>query len=182
MIQYRKSAKKEMAMHISPLQTSSNASSPKGKLEDIPPVFCWTKMGTEAGQSLDGILRRKELERRAGHGLFAWGIGNSLGVAAKLAQEETQDSEVEVLFTPMRSAAKQVDVAPSQVLLWLGYLGENGEQIRLPNHMVITSRGNLEQGAESAHITHLFVTDNTTLLFQKIWELLTLIELETLPA
>lgn len=133
-------------MHTSHLQPTLNASSPQGQLKSIPPVFCWTKMGTEAGQSLDGILRRKELERRAGHGLFAWGIGNSLGVAAKLAQEEAQDSEVEVLFTPMRSAAKQVDVAPSQVLLWLGYFGENGEQMRLPNHMLITSRGNLEQG------------------------------------
>lgn len=32
-------------------------------------------MGTEAGQTLETILRRTEFERTA----FAWGIGNSLG-------------------------------------------------------------------------------------------------------
>lgn len=118
----------------------------------IPPVFCWTKMGTEAGQPLETILRRKELERRAGGGMFAWGIGNSLGVTTKLAQQEMQCNEVDVLFTPMRSAAKLIDVAPSQVLLWLGYLNEDGEQARLPNHMVVTSRGSLAHaGGKRSH-------------------------------
>lgn len=109
-------------------------------------------MGTEAGQPLEAILRRKELERRAGGGLFAWGIGNSLGVNTKLAQQEMQRNEVDVLFTPMRSAAKHIDVEPSQVLIWLNYLNENGEPIRLPNHMVVTSRGNLAQaGGKRSH-------------------------------
>ena len=98
-------------------------------------------MGTEAGQPLEDILRRKELERRVGGGLFAWGIGNSLGVNPKLAQQEMQRNDVDVLFTPMRSAAKQIDVEPSQVLLWLDCLNEDGELTRLPSHMVITSRG-----------------------------------------
>jgi len=109
-------------------------------------------MGTEAGQSLEAILRRKELERRAGGGVFAWGIGNSLGVSAKLAQQEMQHNEVDVLFTPMRSAAKQIDVAPSQILLWLGYLNKDGEQTRLPSHMAVTSRGNFAQaGGKRSH-------------------------------
>lgn len=109
-------------------------------------------MGTEAGQSLDAILRRKELERRAGGGVFAWGIGNSLGVSTKLAQQEMQHNEVDVLFTPMRSAAKHIDVAPSQVLLWLDYLNEDGEQTCLPSHMAVTSRGNLAQaGGKRSH-------------------------------
>ncbi len=128
-------------MHLSDLRPALNAASQEVALEGIPPIFCWTKMGTEAGQSLDLILRRKELERKSGQGLFAWGIGNSLGVAATLARQEAGSNEVEVLFTPMRSAAKHVDASPTQVLLWLGYHNEDGVETRLPSHMVITSRG-----------------------------------------
>ena len=32
---------------------------------NLPDVFCWTKMGTEAGQSLENIIARKEAERDA---------------------------------------------------------------------------------------------------------------------
>lgn len=139
-------------MRISDLRSTVNATGKEEHDEGIPPVFCWTKMGTEAGQALEVILRRKELERRSGQGLFAWGIGNSLGVAAKLAQLEAQHNEIDVLFTPMKSAAKLVDAAPRQVLLWLGYHNENGSQIQLPNHMVVTSRGNLERdGRKRSH-------------------------------
>jgi hypothetical protein len=141
-----------MAMFLprTPLSLSTQCS--KEQDERIPPVFCWSKMGTEAGQSLDAILHRKELERRAGGGVFAWGIGNSLGVSVKLAQEEVQNRGVDVLFTPMKSAAKRIDVAPSQVLLWLSYLAEDGEQTPLPSHMVVTSRGNLAQtGGKRSH-------------------------------
>lgn len=128
-------------MHLSDLRPALNATSQEVAHEGIPSIFCWTKMGTEAGQSLDLILRRKELERRSGQGLFAWGIGNSLGVAAILARQEARSNEVEVLFTPMRSAAKHADVSPTQVLLWLSYHNEDGVETRLPSHMVITSRG-----------------------------------------
>lgn len=134
------------------IQSSLNDPYSQVQHECIPPVFCWTKMGTEAGQSLEAILQRKELERRAGRGLFAWGIGSSLGVTTKLAQQEMQHNEVDVLFTPMRSAAKHIDVEPSQVLLWLNYLNEDGEQTRLPSHMVVTSRGNPAQaGGKRSH-------------------------------
>ena len=36
-------------------------------------------MGDEAGQSLNGIIARKDAERALGNGLFYWGIGSSLG-------------------------------------------------------------------------------------------------------
>lgn len=134
------------------IQPTLNAPCSQMRHEYIPPVFCWTKMGTEAGQPLETILRRKELERRAGGGLFAWGIGNSLGVNTKLAQQEMKRNEVDVLFTPMRSAAKHIDIKPSQVLVWLDCLNENGEPTRLPSHMVVTSRGNLAQaGGKRSH-------------------------------
>lgn len=137
---------------LQPQRSTLDVSSVQEWDELIPPVFCWTKMGTEAGQPLESILRRKELERRAGGGLFAWGIGNSLGVAAKLAQQEMRCNEVDVLFTQMRSAAKHIDVAPSTILLWLNCLNEEGRLVRLPSHMVVTSRGNLAQaGRKRAH-------------------------------
>ncbi|TCS37906.1 hypothetical protein EDC30_103198 [Paucimonas lemoignei] len=117
---------------------------------EIPRVFCWTKMGTEAGQSLDTILRRKELERRAGNGVFAWGIGNSLGTSAELARNQSPGREVEVLFTPMKSAPKSVDVTPSSLLLWLAYLGDNGNLVDLPRHMFVTSRGGIEKRSHYA--------------------------------
>jgi hypothetical protein len=39
-------------------------------------LICWTRMQSEAGQQLDAIMSRKELERRAGGGIFFWGVGN----------------------------------------------------------------------------------------------------------
>lgn len=107
----------------------------------IPEIFCWTKMGTEAGQPLATILHRKELERSAGGGTFAWGIGNSLGEAADLARQMSPSGDLDVLFTPMKSAPKAADVAPSQLLLWVYYLTRTGRLAALPEHMVVTSRG-----------------------------------------
>ena len=107
----------------------------------IPEIFCWTKMGSEAGQSLGDILRRKELERSAGGGTFAWGIGNSLGEAADFARRVSPSGDVDVLFTPMKSAPKAIDIAPSQLLLWMFYQNRSGGLTALPEHMLVTSRG-----------------------------------------
>jgi len=107
---------------------------------EIPSVFCWTKMGAEAGQGLDAILHRKELERAAGNGSFAWGIGNSLGNSTSFARQQSPTGEVDVLFTPMKSAPKAVDVSPSQLLLWLYYESSSGAIKTLPEHMLVTSR------------------------------------------
>lgn len=105
----------------------------------LPQVFCWTKMGTEAGQGLDAILQRKEFERQSGDGLFAWGIGNSVGPAVRYARELGFDS-LDVLFTRMKSAPKAIDVSPSALVLWTSYEGENGEVLPLPAHVLVTSR------------------------------------------
>ncbi len=111
-------------------------------------------MGTEAGQSLEVILHRKELERQSGNGLFAWGIGNSLGSSADLARKLSPGGEVDVLFTPMKSAPKQVDVSPSQLLLWLGYIGIGGHIVNLPEHILVTSRGGAEKRGHYALLCH----------------------------
>lgn len=115
------------------------------RLNTIPDIFCWTKMGTEAGQSLTAIIRRKELERSAGGGTFAWGIGNSLGGAAELAKQMSQSGDVDVLFTPMKSAPKAIDAAPSQLLLWIFYQNRSGDLTPLPEHMLVTSRGGADK-------------------------------------
>ena len=133
-------------------QQFAQAFESKFNMDSVPSAFCWTKMGTEAGQSLDVILRRKELERRVGDGVFAWGIGSSLGGTAKLAMQESAEGKIDVLFTKMKSAAKQIDVEPSQVLLWLRYIDENDRLVDLPSHIIITSRGSTSHfGNKRAH-------------------------------
>ncbi|WP_434031531.1 hypothetical protein [[Pseudomonas] boreopolis] len=129
----------EAAAHAS--STSSYSSD-----DALPPVFCWTKMGTEAGQDLEAILRRKEYERLSGDGLFAWGIGNSVGPAVRLARELGFES-LDVLFTRMKSAPKAVDASPKAVVLWTAYESENGDLLPLPGHVLVTSRGNTDERA-----------------------------------
>ena len=46
-----------------------------------PEYLCWTRMQVEAGQALESIIARKEIERRAGGGLFFWGVGNAPSTA-----------------------------------------------------------------------------------------------------
>lgn len=108
--------------------------------DDLPPIFCWTKMGVEAGQDLDSILRRKELERLSG-GVFAWGIGNSVGPAVRHAHRLGVEA-LEVLFTRMKSAPKAADVSPGVVMLWDAYEDDDGAAVPLPGHVLVTSRGN----------------------------------------
>jgi len=117
----------------------------------VPSVFCWTKMGTEAGQSLSEILRRKEFERLAGGGTFCWGIGNSLGRSVVMAME-SHPKGVEILFSPMKSKAKAIDENPVELSLWTAYWDETGEYVDLPGHMVITSRRHAPSGmVKSSH-------------------------------
>lgn len=105
-------------------------------------------MGTEAGQPLETILRRKELERQAGDGIFAWGVGNSLGTSPALAKQARPDGTVDILFSPMKSAPKVIDVAPTQLVLWLSYYSPEAGLVDLPAHMLITSRGSGVSGTE----------------------------------
>jgi|SRR5580693_804078 hypothetical protein len=85
-----------------------------------PTVFCWTKMQAEAGQPLAHILRRKDLERSAGDGVFFWGIGNSLGT--RILDLLGASGCPVVVFSTMRSKPKSEDASPDSVLRWTGYL------------------------------------------------------------
>src|SRR3546814_9875240 len=115
----------------------------------LPAVFFWTKMGTEVGQALEDIVQRKELERQSGAGVFAWGIGNSIGPAIKHAKSAERIAMLETLFTPMKAAPKNIDVSPRSVLLWPGYQdGNSGEVERPPDPMLVHSRGHYGTGED----------------------------------
>lgn len=96
----------------------------------LPQAFCWTRMGTEAGESLDSILDRKERERQATGGLFLWGIGNSVGAA--LEALAGRSSEPEVLFSCTKTQARLVDVAPDRKVIWTGAITTSGVRYHAP--------------------------------------------------
>lgn len=106
---------------------------------DIPSVFCWTKMGAEAGQPLDAIINRKEAERELGGGVFFWGIGTSLG--EKIWNFVDSGTRPYVLFSPMKAKPKQIDHSPEKVFIWTAYLDRNGVKHPMPGHVLVTSRG-----------------------------------------
>lgn len=121
--------------------------SPVAASDGLPDAFCWTKMGTESGQQLGTIVRRKEAERQAGEGVFFWGIGGSLGDKAVALGRRVDRPRV--LFSTMRSKPKPVDTNPGHVLLWTSMANPEGRLVPLPEHVVVVSRG-AEAGAQKA--------------------------------
>jgi hypothetical protein len=104
----------------------------------FPISFVWSRFGTEAGQTIDSILRRKERERVANDGVFFWGIGNAVGpsIAALVSQTDAP----EVLFSPIKSPARLEDAEPERVVTWTAAIGLNGDAYTLPLRSLITSR------------------------------------------
>ena len=107
----------------------------------VPQCFVWTKFGTEAGQSISDIMRRKEKERASNDGIFYWGIGNAVGPS--ILELLRKSEQPEVLFSPIKSAPRREDVAPAAVVAWTAAAGLNGEPYRLPIWSLITSRLNI---------------------------------------
>jgi hypothetical protein len=101
-------------------------------------------MQAESGQILDVIIRRKELERAIGNGIFYWGIGNSLGTS--MIELLRRAPEPEILFSVMRTKPKIQDSSPSSVLLWTEYIDANGLSQPLPPHALVLSRGSTMTG------------------------------------
>ena len=104
----------------------------------LPSYFVWTKHGTEAGQAIDEILRRKEDERKANNGTFFWGIGNAVGPS--IMELLRQVATPEVFFSPIKSAPRKQDVMPETVVAWTAASGLDGEPYQLPPASLITSR------------------------------------------
>jgi limonene-1,2-epoxide hydrolase len=99
---------------------------------------CWTRMHAEAGEGLARIVRRKDLERRAGNGLFFWGVGNAPSRAIPALARAAD--VIDVLFSVMKSKPKVHDVAPSRVLAWRSYVDVNGVVRPIPPNVLVTSR------------------------------------------
>jgi hypothetical protein len=105
---------------------------------EIPFQFCWTRFGTEAAQSIQQILVRKEQERQANHGLFLWGIGNAVGPS--ILELVRRASVPEVIFSPIKSAPREEDVAPPAVVAWTAGSTICGDRYVLPKTALVTSR------------------------------------------
>lgn len=103
----------------------------------IPPAFCWTRFGTEAGQSVQEILRRKEEERLANGGVFLWGVGNALSPAIRALV--AMAGRPLLLLSPTVSTPRRVDAAPSSVALWTEATDLAGEPYDLPQRSLVTS-------------------------------------------
>jgi hypothetical protein len=110
---------------------------------------CWSRMQAEAGQTLDAIIARKEMERVAGCGLFVWGIGNPPAALSRvLARGQVP---VQVVFSIMKSRPKRVDVVPSRVVAWRRYIDCHGVERPLPAHALVLSRGDSARGPKLTH-------------------------------
>jgi hypothetical protein len=108
------------------------------KQETLPESFCWTRFGTEAGQTTDHILQRKERERAANGGVFIWGIGNALGPSIRELVARVPNPQI--LFSPIKSRPKPQDVEPPAVAAWtIGEMLDGGLYV-LPEHSLVTSR------------------------------------------
>jgi hypothetical protein len=103
-------------------------------------AFVWTKMGAESGEPLEQIVRRKEAERKAGRGIFWWGMGNSLGPAVR-ADARAQGGTLPVLFSKMLGRAKASDESPDMVWRWTEWQDENGRLHDVPAHVNVISKG-----------------------------------------
>lgn len=118
---------------------------------------CWSRMQAEAGQALHAIVRRKELERRAGGGMFCWGVGNApaaiISALAKLREP------VAAVFSIMKSRPKVVDLRPKRIVAWRRYLEIDGSFRLLPRHILVTSRAESASGPKSKHFALMCWSD-----------------------
>jgi hypothetical protein len=105
----------------------------------LPEALVWSKVGPEAGLTVDAILRWKELQRQLGDGLFFWGIGTSIK-SGKVAQVHRRCGHASVLFSIQPSAAKASDQNPSAICLWSHFIDGVGREQPVPNGACVTSK------------------------------------------
>jgi hypothetical protein len=113
----------------------------------IPQHFCWSRFGVEAGEQIDAILTRKEIERVGNNGIFFWGIGSALGPSMRRLLHIT--TAPKAIFSPIRSAPKDVDVNPGAIVRWTVGRTLDGREYKLPAASVVTSRANA--GSRKCH-------------------------------
>lgn len=143
----------------------------------LPEVFCWTRFGTEAGETIDQILERKELERSANGGVFLWGVGNS--IAPSLPELLHRERRPELLFSPIKGAPRAGDAAPAQTAVWTRGRTVDGEVFDLPPAFRVTSRfdagsrGSNHYALVCAVKEPLVLADCGKLVFESLTNLLT---------
>jgi hypothetical protein len=106
-------------------------------------------MQAEAGQNLSAIVRRKEVERRAGGGQFFWGVGNAPAVV--IGAFSRMKHPIQVIFSIMKTRPKLADSAPLRTLVWRRYVGHDGGVRPLPPNALVTSRGDSASGPKTKH-------------------------------
>jgi len=103
-------------------------------------VFVWTKIGDDAGEVLDGILARKDAERRAG--TFWWGIGSSLDRKKLKRALNEYGGTLPVLFSEQLSRPKKEKSSGSRgMTLWTHWKDETGSLYEIPDHALVISNG-----------------------------------------
>jgi hypothetical protein len=112
-------------------------------------IVCWTRMQAESGQDTGSIIARKELERRAGNGVFFWGVGNAPSRAVGRLAAGGED--IDVVFSLMKSRPQARDAAPTGVLAWRTYFDSHEVERPLPPHVLVTSRMGVGSGARTVH-------------------------------
>lgn len=121
-------------------------------LKHLPPTFCWSRIGPEAGVDLSTLILRKEWERRLGGGRFLWGIGQSLGSSPQVAALRT--GSLLALFSPAASrprAAQDKRGKRAEVVVWNAWIDASGQVRQLPPHVFVTSSATLPSGAPREH-------------------------------
>lgn len=108
----------------------------------LPRHFCWTRFGTEAGETIDQILLRKEDERQANRGVFLWGIGNAIGPSMR--ELVRREASPQVVFSPIRSKPCREDIAPAQIVAWTAGRTLDGNYYDLPRGSFVTSRSSTD--------------------------------------
>lgn len=121
-------------------------------------LVCWTRMQSEAGQGIESIVARKELERRAGKGIFFWGVGNAPAVATPTYAR--LQVPVRVVFSLMKGRPRSIDARPRSLAVWRRYLDMFGVERDLPEHVLITSRGETAAGEKTRHYALICKSDS----------------------
>lgn len=112
-------------------------------------TVCWSRMQTEAGQELQAIVDRKELERSAGKGVFCWGVGNA--PSRSIPDLARAGTDVDVVFSIMKSRPKAVDIEPNRLRIWRTFFDYSGRERPLPPATLVTSRVSAGLRARNAH-------------------------------
>jgi hypothetical protein len=101
-------------------------------------VFVWTRYGPDAGEDVEGILARKEAERKQGS--FWWGVGNSIN-REKLAKAlNDTGGTLHVLFSEQLKR-EETCRADDKMKLWTLYQDwQDGQWHEIPDHALVVSK------------------------------------------